>query len=645
MGGIGSFTTTNKHIAHVFWYLVAATCLVRGARRLFEVLRTAQAKRSHETRDAVPSRPSNRLSQTYETTVAMFREMSYPAIQPFKGQFTRYFTPPPLGHCLFLLTFWAIILVMLWTDVLLKPTSNLYGYRWEKPAFRAAWVSITQVPLIYALSCKINVISLVTGVSYERLNWLHRWVSRTLFLTVIVHWAYFFHEWTLADFVTDQIQLMPMVKYGFGAWAVIGWSVITGFGYFRHIRYEIWVLQHLIGAGVLLWLLYIHVPVYARYNIWMAVGFVAFDRGLRGVWSLVRNLHLRGLLRKGIGFQGEAIALPDGYLRLTLKDIDFDWKAGQHVYLSIPSCGIIESHPFTIANNRCGSTISGGAVSNDLEILVKCHSGFTKRLRSKAERQQTQGQSCSTHRVFLSGPWGMPPLNAVERSNTLIFISSSTGASYTVPLLEHAVKSAPFVQRVCFYWTVRHTSQIPWFESRLRTAAQTLADLGIKNIDFRIFVTGLNTKADLKETQLSYVDTTTRTSSNMSIDMTLTTPDIIDLPTTLKDSTIFEKKQPFEYTTEKPSTSSSSGSSASLSPETKLPSTTITISFGRPQSFDPLIRPAVEAALGETVIIACGGTSLMAQVRTYVATLSDERAVHKGTGAQGIFFWGESYGW
>lgn len=636
MGGIGSFQSTNKSIAHTFWYIVAATCIVRGTRKLIDILRNAQAKRRHNTRAAVPSRPTNVFTQAYETTLAMFREMSYPTMQPFKGRITRYFTPPPLGHCLFILTFWAIILIMLFTDVFLKPTSNLYGYRWEKPAFRAAWVSVTQVPLIYALSCKINVISIVTGVSYERLNWLHRWVSRTLFLTVIVHWAYFFHEWTLADFVKYQIEMMPMVKYGFGAWAVVGWTVLSGFGYFRHLGYELWVLQHLASAGILLWLLWVHVPAYARYNIWMAIGFVAFDRGLRGIWSLARNLHLRGFTMKNVGFQGEAVALDDGYLRLTLKDVDFDWKSGQHVFLSIPACGIFESHPFTITNNRRGPTISGDAISDDLEVVLKCHSGFTRRLRRKAEQQQTQGRPFSTHRIFLSGPWGMPPLNAIERSNTLVFISSSTGASYTVPLLEHAVKSAPFVQRVSFHWIVRHASQISWFEPRLRSAAHKLADLGIENVDFRIFVTGINSDVELKETYPSYAATVS--SSNTSIDTTSPNP-------------LSEKKQPLEQTTEKSTASTSSSSSSgsvSLKADTKeepVRSTATPITLGRPPSLDPLIRPAVESAYGETVIVACGGKSLMAQVRTYVASLSDERAVHKGTGAQGIYFWGETYGW
>jgi hypothetical protein len=65
---------------------------------------------------------------------------------------------------------------------------------------------------------------------------------------------------------------------------------------------------------------------------------------------------------------------------------------------------------------------------------------------------------------------------------------------------------------------------------------------------------------------------------------------------------------------------------------------------GRP-SVESLIRPTVEAALGETAVVVCGGVSITAQTRTFVATLSDERAVHKGSGAQGIYLFSETYGW
>lgn len=66
-------------------------------------------------------------------------------------------------------------------------------------------------------------------------------------------------------------------------------------------------------------------------------------------------------------------------------------------------------------------------------------------------------------------------------------------------------------------------------------------------------------------------------------------------------------------------------------------------SRGRP-SLAKVIRAPIEASAGETSVVVCGGKSLTLTVRNCVASLSDERAVHKGTGAQGIHLHVEEFG-
>jgi len=65
-------------------------------------------------------------------------------------------------------------------------------------------------------------------------------------------------------------------------------------------------------------------------------------------------------------------------------------------------------------------------------------------------------------------------------------------------------------------------------------------------------------------------------------------------------------------------------------------------SYGRPNVAD-FIRFPVEESGGGTAVAVCGGKSLTGDVRNFVSALSDERAVHKGTGAQGIFLHVEEY--
>lgn len=629
MSGSGMFKGTNMLIARAIWYLVATVVALLAVRRVIEKARSyislAKVQRQSST---TPSRPENILSQTYDTTIALCRELAYPQIYWFSGHFTKYFNPPALGRILFLLGYWIVILTSLWSNTILTPSSPNYAYKWEIVGFRAAWVSVTQLPLIYLLGSKVNLVSLVTGISYERLNWLHRWIGRTLFLTVIVHWSFFFREWWLADFVDLELGMMPMVKYGFGAWGVLGWMVLTGFGFFRHLAYEFFVLQHIASFTVLLWLVYIHVPAYAQYNVWMAVSFVALDHIWRYIAIVVQNIHLgftsnARRQKYALGFSAQAQALPDDYVIMTIDNLTVSVGVGQHVYVSLPRCGFLQWHPFTIVK-ALGST-SG-------RIVLKAHSGFTRKLLESAKQQPQRD-----FRIIVSSPFGSPPLDIIERCDSLILWATSTGATFTVSILQHVANKRLGIRRICFYWVVRDISHLDWFSSDIVSALDKLRSSGIK-VCVQIYVTRQwNTHRTLPFTLQSpslssQSDKTDSERRGLSEDVALLSTEKIREASRISSDT---KATEIRNTSVR-----SSSSSTDLSASSSFP-----VTHGRPVSLDPLIRPTVEESDGETAIIACGNPTFMAEIRNYAAALSDERAVHKGTGAQGIFLFTETYGW
>jgi ferredoxin-NADP reductase len=555
---------------------------------------------------AVPSRPETFFYQTLDTTISICREMAYPQMYCLSGPFSKYFNPPALGRCLFLVVYWVLILTALWANTILSPSSPMYAYKWEIVGFRAAWVSVTQLPLIYLLGCKINPISMITGISYERLNWLHRWVARTLFLTVIVHWSFFFREWWIADFVQFELEMMPIVKYGFGSWAVLGWMVLTGFGYIRHLSYEFFVLQHIASFTVLLWLLYVHLPSYARYNVWLSIAFIALDRGGRSILFVLRNLHLHSNSNRQkqeyvFGYATEIEVQAGDFMILTLKNVDMQWRAGQHVFVSIPHCGMVQSHPFTISNlpNQ----------SRSAKFILEAHSGFTRKLLKHAREKPLQGL-----RALISSPYGSPPLNVVERCDSLILMATSTGASFIVPIMQHAMNRMTGIRRICLYWIVRDRSHLNWFSSEILSAYQTAQTNGI-TMSVQTYVTRKGGASLLRRAGESR--------QGQDKDIQVTSISLSNARETIS-----------------PTTSRSSDSS-----QQELKFQEIPVMIGRPASLDALIRPTVEASDGETAIVACGGATLIKELRNYTASLSDERAVHKGTGAQGIYLFTETYGW
>ena len=89
----------------------------------------------------------------------------------------------------------------------------------------------------------------------------------------------------------------------------------------------------------------------------------------------------------------------------------------------------------------------------------------------------------------------------------------------------------------------------------------------------------------------------------------------------------------------------SSSSSSSSSIKEKLPVSTncsMKTMAGRPQPRN-IIRKVLEEAQGETAVVVCGPQGLQDDVRSSVVALSDERAIHKGTGAQGVYLHVEGF--
>lgn len=534
--------------------------------------------------------------------------------------------------------YWLTILIMLFQDTILQPDDEMYVYRWEKMGYRAAWISITQMPFIYLTATKLNPLSLLSGISYERLNYIHRWASRTLFITVIFHWSYFYTEWSLADLVQLEFKLMPMVTYGFIAWGILGWQILTSFGLFRSMCYELWVFQHIASAGVLLWALYMHIPVYARYNLWMAIGFVAFDQIGRLIWNVVQNV---GLLRRGpkgmsLGYIASLEALPNGYTKVRIPNIHFTWKAGQHVYLSIPRIGPFEAHPFTVANHQ---DYDGESGSRTINFLIKAQSGFSRRIHEVAQRNPK-----TTYKAFLSGPWGNPP-NLLSYE-TIIFIANSTGATYNLPLFQQLAKTRNCARNVVFSWVCKESCQINWFQDQILEASEEITANGAK-VSIRIGCTGGSSSevccCSSPPLPPSQNNKNMNNSNNGANGISEKDPSVIETtccqsysqpPTSEKTPSIISKSS--TTTTQQPTRCNCICG---------LRTSEITeISSSRP-TLDTIILPAIEAAKGETAIICCGQDSLMAEVRNYVARLSDERAVHKGSGAQGVFLWAEGFGW
>jgi predicted ferric reductase len=643
------------------------------------------------------------------------------------GRFT--LRTPSVGTIILVLAHLILVTVLCLYDLDLN-----YFLNFQYVGYRTGFVSMAQLPLIFLLAGKNNLIGCVTGMSYERLNWLHRWVSRSLLLTTTLHMAYWFRSWApYGGYIGEMVTTDTTTKHGVIAWGILAWIVFSSFAPIRGWSYEIFVLQHVLSMIALIVAIYLHTPPSCHGWIWAPVAIYAFDRLARAFFAVYTNLSIFHPKQQGAAektsklwsCQAVMTALPDNNTRVIIANPPISWQPGQHVFLSCQSIAPLQNHPFTIA-----SLPSDGK----LEFLVKAHRGGTKRMFAHATKAHLSLPSIhdpvpaggKTVSVSIDGPYGrMRPLRQFD---SVILFAGSTGATFTVPHLRDIVRqwrnqdatstsgflTTPDVaatRHIRFVWVVKSRAQICWFAEQLNQAIEDVQTLRAQGrdveLEISVYVTcdgslteDWNTSAfhpasakDVEKAQLEETDAPLYTTSSEDTDSSLinkkkaTAGDVavreIDprhdstasslngnvqekkaetcggedgtccCQTTITDEAAVDAIMPTSaichcncsHNSASSSTSSSSNSIAEAKKhDARLLHQSIHLLAGRPHPRS-IITKSLEQATGESAVVVCGPKGLNDDVRRTVVSVSDERAVSKGSGALGVWFWGEGFGW
>lgn len=261
----------------------------------------------------------------------------------------------------------------------------------EDVAFRCGVVTVGQLPLIFLLAGKNNIIGYLTGVSYERLNWLHRWCARTMLLTATIHMGYFFTSWARYNYIGWKLKNDNISWKGLTAWSILVWIVLSSMTPIRGWCYELFVIQHLISFAIFIGFVYIHVPADFKVYVWIPVALFFVDRTLRAVRVLYGNvsffhpkLRTPGSAQGILTCKAEFTPLSHNTTRVVIQNPPIKWTPGQHVFLSCHSIVPLQSHPFTVAS-----------IPEDgrMEFLIKSESGGTRRFFRHAEKSHRQSEA------------------------------------------------------------------------------------------------------------------------------------------------------------------------------------------------------------------------------------------------------------
>jgi hypothetical protein len=480
------------------------------------------------------------LSYTKDSPFKRYAAYSSAAsLLPFPRAWQFTLTTLSLGRLAMLGAYLTII-----TSLLLSvdaPTSTPHFA--DDVAFRAAWITITQVPLVFFLSTKRGLLNIVCQISYDKINWLHRWVGRMIIVSATTHVAIMKSSISMSDILLSHDKGTTVVRYGISSYFLLVWIAVSSMLPLRRLSYRAFYLNHWVSTLGFLMVVLQHVPRHATTSIYIAFAFLAVDKILTLASFLKINISVRALKPRLAKFRrapGRAMLIT-GYpieilephnlsissdivestTAIRICNVPMTWRPGQHIRLYLPALGAFETHPFTPAN--CSNVLSppplpprgnqdverrGSAAcsvttrpSNDMLLMIRAYKGLTRRLKEYHTEwlslpcpNASISSTATSLTAYIDGPYGCPP--NWENYEDLTLIATSTGVSFTLSIMDFLEQlclsdaSRLSTQRVRFVWIVRHID--PQLEASvaelLRRYSTMLRDAGV-NIDSELYVT------------------------------------------------------------------------------------------------------------------------------------------------------------
>lgn len=288
---------------------------------------------------------------------------------------------------------------------------------------RTGWVAMTQVPFVVFFASKTNLLGMLLGVGYEKLNFIHRFVGTLVVLALNIHSIGYIYKWTLAGVFTHKVT-EPDVAWAFTALVAFDFLAFFSTSYWRRRAYNIFIASHHLGFMVLLPALSMHKRPLARY--------VFATYAVYGVDLLLRLLKTRvstAILRPLAEMDSTRIEVP--YLNA-------GWRAGQHVRVRILTFGLglwgwTEIHPFTIAS------ISKG--QEGLVLIAKKAGTWTRRLYEMSDAGGLmEGGLGQSVKVMIEGPYGGPGHTIFTSFSAAVFVVGGSGITFALSLMQDLIR-------------------------------------------------------------------------------------------------------------------------------------------------------------------------------------------------------------
>ncbi|CAH6720944.1 ferric/cupric reductase transmembrane component 7 [[Candida] jaroonii] len=383
--------------------------------------------------------------------------------------------PPSGGNSLFLIS--TSLYLLLWVFLPHFWYRGCRGFGSPPLAVRAGIMATALTPFIYILGGKTNFITLLTGISYEKLNYLHQYAGVAALTLSLIHTIPFIYQ----DLVEGGYKNLAEDFKGFSMYSGIPPLVCLillctlSKSFVRKWFYEIfWHVHWILGVGyfaTLFW--HIWDMLDTENYMWAALAFwfgQLFYRLLVKTCFRPNALFMRSRkakLYKLPGSKSFEIDIPNN------KGIV--WRPGQHAFIRFKS-KILDNHPFSIVNLPKED-------GDEVKFIVVPKRGLTGTLYQEIENNTS---NVVDKDVYIDGPYGgcSRDHNSFEK---VILIATGSGITATLPFLLDLVEKIKSgenktTRRIEFIWIVRYSHDIDWVKSEL---IQSITDF----VNINVYVT------------------------------------------------------------------------------------------------------------------------------------------------------------
>ncbi|KAM0521916.1 hypothetical protein ACHAPE_002480 [Trichoderma viride] len=304
--------------------------------------------------------------------------------------------------------------------------SEMYG---NSPALatRSGWMGLACMPFIFATASKANWITLFTGVSYERLQVFHRWISYAFFILALLH-TFPFIVYHIRWHDMEKHFASSLVFYWTGIVALLlqAWLTFASHSTIRKLGYEFFKATHLFAVAIFMVMFFWHCGyTLTSWDYFIATAAVYVPCYVYP-W-------LRTCFEYGVNSKAQIFVEDSGFVRIIIP-ANCHWIPGQHCFLRFTSFGLLHAlsaHPFTI----CSLPSENPTEQSELTFYIRPEKGFTAKLYHFA--LENPGGSVP---VLVDGPYGGIDMQRYQDSDHLLVVSGGSGAGWCLPFIEQVAR-------------------------------------------------------------------------------------------------------------------------------------------------------------------------------------------------------------